>query len=75
MPKSWGPNKIRQVLSRSDWKGQVPSESTFKRVLDKAGLVRHRRQRKAQEQGVDLGAEHAWAAADVAETQQDIEAS
>jgi len=48
---SWGPSKIRQVLSRSGWKGQVPSESTFKRVLDKAGLVRHRRQRKAQEQG------------------------
>lgn len=48
---SWGPSKIRQVLSRSEWKGQVPSESTFKRVLDKAGLVRHRQQRKAQEQG------------------------
>ena len=38
------------------------------------GLAYHR-SRKAQEQGVDLGAEHAWAAADVAETQQDIEAS
>lgn len=48
---SWGPKKIREVLSRSGWKGQIPSESTFKRILDKAGLVRHRRQRKAQEQG------------------------
>ena len=48
---SWGPNKIREVLSRSDWNGELPSESTFKRVLDKAGLVQHRRRRKAQEQG------------------------
>ncbi|MDY0045781.1 MAG: DNA-directed RNA polymerase subunit beta' [Thauera propionica] len=39
------------------------------------GLAYHR-SRKAQEQGVDLGAEHAWAPADtVVETQQDIEAS
>lgn len=48
---NWGPAKIRQLLSRSPWKGELPSESTFKRVLDKAGLVRHRRRRKAREQG------------------------
>ena len=48
---NWGPNKIREVMLRSDWKGEVPSESTFKRVLDKAGLVQRRRRRKAQEQG------------------------
>ena len=39
------------------------------------GLAYHR-SRKAQEQGMDLGADHAWAPAEtVAETQQDIEAS
>ncbi|ATE61004.1 DNA-directed RNA polymerase subunit beta' [Thauera sinica] len=39
------------------------------------GLAYHR-SRKAQEEGVDLGAEHAWAPADVmVETQQDIGAS
>ncbi|TAH45643.1 MAG: DNA-directed RNA polymerase subunit beta', partial [Betaproteobacteria bacterium] len=39
------------------------------------GLAYHR-SRKAQEEGVDLGAEHAWAPAEVmVETQQDIEAS
>jgi len=39
------------------------------------GLAYHR-SRKAQEQGVDLGAEHAWAPVEVVtETQQDIEAS
>jgi transposase InsO family protein len=48
---SWGPAKLREVLARSDGKGEVPSVSTFKRVLDKAGLVRHRRRRKPPEQG------------------------
>ncbi|WP_288021998.1 DNA-directed RNA polymerase subunit beta' [Thauera sp.] len=39
------------------------------------GLAYHR-SRKAQEQGMDLGADHAWAPAEtVVETQQDIEAS
>jgi DNA-directed RNA polymerase subunit beta' len=39
------------------------------------GLAYHR-SRKAQEEGRDLGAEHAWApATEVAETQHDIEAS
>lgn len=47
----WGPAKIRQLLARSDWEADLPSESTFKRILDKAGLVRHRRRRKAAEQG------------------------
>lgn len=47
----WGPRKIREVMLRSGFAGAVPSESTFKRVLDKAGLVCHRRRRKAREQG------------------------
>lgn len=48
---TWGAAKLREVLARSGWPGELPSESTFKRVLDKAGLVRHRRRRSAQEQG------------------------
>jgi len=48
---TWGPAKLREVLARLDWPGELPSESTFKRVLDKAGLVRHRRRRSPQEQG------------------------
>ena len=34
---AWGPKKIRAVYARCH--GEVPSESTFKRVLDKAGWV------------------------------------
>jgi putative transposase len=37
----WGPKKIRAVYARRHT--PVPSESTFKRVLDKAGWVEHRR--------------------------------
>jgi len=48
---TWGAAKLREVLARSDWPGELPSESTFKRVLDKSGLVRHRRRRSPQEQG------------------------
>jgi len=43
----WGPRKIRELYARSH--GQVPSESSFKRVLDKAGLVKHRRKRRARD--------------------------
>ena len=48
---AWGPAKLREVLARQGGPGELPSESTFKRVLDKAGLVRHRRRRPPQEQG------------------------
>lgn len=41
----WGPYKIRQLYIRKH--GESPSDSTFKRVLDKAGLVTHKRRRKA----------------------------
>jgi putative transposase len=44
--RTWGPQKIRQVYLRSH--GQAPSESSFKRVLDKAGLVQRRRTRRAE---------------------------
>lgn len=40
----WGPHKIRQLYLRCH--GQAPSLSSFKRVLDRAGLVVHRRRRK-----------------------------
>jgi len=48
---NWGPKKIRAVLARAQGGRELPSESSFKRILDKAGLVRHRRRRRAGEQG------------------------
>jgi putative transposase len=50
----WGPRKLREVFARQFSAELVPSESTFKRVLDKAGLVEHRRQRKSLESGTRL---------------------
>ncbi len=43
--KGWGPRKVRQVYGRRHPKVELPSESTFKRVLEKAGLVKKRRRR------------------------------
>ena len=51
---TWGPAKLREVLARLDGPQELPSESTFKRVLDKAGLVRHRRRRLPREQGARI---------------------
>jgi len=47
----WGPRKLRAVLARTGSPSDLPSESSFKRVLAKAGLVEHRRRRTAGEQG------------------------
>jgi transposase InsO family protein len=47
----WGPRKLRAVLARTGSPSELPSESSFKRVLDKAGLVERRRRRTASEQG------------------------
>lgn len=44
----WGPYKLRQLYLRKH--GEAPSDSSFKRVLDKAGLVKHRRLRKIRSQ-------------------------
>jgi putative transposase len=44
----WGPHKIRELYIRKC--GEAPSESSFKRVLDKAGLVKHRRRRRVMNQ-------------------------
>lgn len=49
--RSWGPRKLRAVMARSLPAGELPSESSFKRVLAKAGLVEPRRRRAASEQG------------------------
>jgi putative transposase len=41
---SWGPRKIRELYLRRH--GEVASESTFKRVLERAGLTQKRRRRQ-----------------------------
>jgi transposase InsO family protein len=41
----WGPRKIRALYGRKH-PAEIPSESSFKRVLEKAGLVKARRRRK-----------------------------
>lgn len=48
---SWGARKLREVLLRSSGGPDVPSESSFKRVLEKAGLVQKRRRRTQSETG------------------------
>jgi putative transposase len=47
--RHWGPKKVREVYRREH--GEAPSESSFKRVLERAGLVEKRRVRKAVEGG------------------------
>jgi transposase InsO family protein len=46
----WGPRKI-QVLYQRKHGGEVPSESSFKRVLERAGLTVPRRMRRSTETG------------------------
>ncbi len=46
---SWGPRKIRELYLRRH--GEVASESTFKRVLERAGLTQKRRRARATEAG------------------------
>ncbi len=48
---SWGARKLREVMSRSLNLSDLPSESSFKRVLDKAGLVKRRRRVSQQATG------------------------
>jgi len=47
--RSWGPRKIRELYRRRH--REVASESTFKRVLERAGLTQKRRRRRAGEAG------------------------
>jgi len=46
----WGPRKIRELYERKH-KGGTPSESSFKRVLERAGLTQPRKRRRAQAGG------------------------
>jgi len=46
---SWGARKLRAVFERTAPKGELPSESSFKRILEKAGLVEHRRRMPAEQ--------------------------
>jgi transposase InsO family protein len=48
--RHWGPRKI-QALYRRQHGGEVPSESSFKRVLERAGLTTKRRIRRAEQGG------------------------
>src|SRR5437879_3336685 len=45
----WGPRKIRELYRRRH--GEVASESTVKRVLERTGLTQKRRRRRAPEAG------------------------
>jgi putative transposase len=47
--RSWGARKLRKVYERTN--KEVPSESSFKRVLERAGLVEERRFRARGESG------------------------
>jgi putative transposase len=46
---TWGPRKIRELYRRRH--GEVASESSFKRVLERAGLTQKRRRRRARATG------------------------
>ena len=48
---SWGPRKIRVVFAKSFPDSELVSESSFKRILDKAGLVKRKCRRAATETG------------------------
>lgn len=47
--RSWGPRKLRKIYERMHT--EVPSESSFKRVLERAGLVEKRRFRARSQSG------------------------
>lgn len=47
----WGPRKLRAVLERTLSAAELPSESSFKRVLGKAGLVTRRRRVRSDQGG------------------------
>ncbi|MEM1010454.1 MAG: helix-turn-helix domain-containing protein, partial [Myxococcota bacterium] len=45
---TWGPRKIQELYKRKHGKEGLPSESSVKRVLKKAGMTKPKRKRKAQ---------------------------
>jgi putative transposase len=46
---TWGPRKIRKIYSRTHL--STPSESSFKRILERSGYTEKRRLRRMQESG------------------------
>lgn len=49
--RNWGPRKIQRLYAKIHGDQGTPSESSFKRVLDRAGLVERRRVRRSEETG------------------------
>jgi putative transposase len=49
--RHWGPRKIREIYRRKNGAKDLPSESSFKRVLERAGLTVPRRVRRSEEAG------------------------
>lgn len=47
----WGPRKIRELYRRQHGEVCTPSESSFKRVLKRAGLIKSRRRKRSKEAG------------------------
>jgi len=52
--RDWGARKVLTVLARTMPGVELPSESSLKRVFDRAGLVEHRRRRRPESQGARL---------------------
>jgi transposase InsO family protein len=46
---NWGPRKLRSVLERTAAREELPSESSFKRILTRVGLVERRRRLPAEQ--------------------------
>src|SRR4029453_10206682 len=49
--RTWGARKLLEVYRRLHAPEKAPSESSCKRVLEKAGLVEHRRRRSSRDSG------------------------
>jgi putative transposase len=49
--RHWGPRKIRELYRRKNGGKDLPSESSFKRILERAGLTVPRRVRRAAQSG------------------------
>lgn len=47
----WGPRKIQELYRRKHGSRELPSESSFKRVLERAGLTKPRRVRRSEQSG------------------------
>lgn len=52
--RDWGARKVLTVLAKTMPGVELPSESSLKRIFDRAGLVEHRRRRRPESQGARL---------------------